>query len=150
MLRLIIFLVQMGRGLSTSAWGALSDGTGLGRLDPHIQQDSVKCSFIFRLSGAAILSVTARRSQRTYCDTESLSLVAFGAPFHPSCLIRTRRKSVAGDGVRRQDGTAGQLDADSIRGDTHYKSPNIDKKWRTKKRQKTGELFLLHSSLIKF
>lgn len=62
------------------------------------------------------------------------------APFHPGCLIRTWRKSVAGDGVRRQDGTVRQLDADSIRGDTHNKSPNSYKNWG-EKRQKRVSFF---------
>lgn len=50
------------------------------------------------------------------------------APFHPSFLIRTWRKSVAGDGVRRQDTTAQQLDTDSIREDTHNQESKYPQK----------------------
>lgn len=77
------------------------------------------CHFVCSCPSVSVETLHRRRAAVSGC------LVA---PFHPSFLIRTWRKSVAGDGVRRQDGTARQLDADSIREDTHNQESKYPQK----------------------
>lgn len=109
-----------------SAWGLALSG------QVHIYTRSITpLNFHLFLAGA-------RRGCHFVCICPSVSVETLHrraavsgclvAPFHPSFLIRTWRKSVAGDGVRRQDGTARQLDTHSIREDTHNQESKYPQK----------------------